>query len=359
MSAIAPGAGSRLGIPRGSLRTETIAPHQDPRWQRFVEQSSSGGIFHHVEWLRLLQDQYGYPLRAHCVTTGDGELVAGLPFALVRSRLTGTRLVAVPFSDTCEPVLGGGADTQALDLLLDSIRSEHDASGTRVEVRAEIGGLRRTELFYQHELDLESGVDVVRQGFNKNVSRGIARAQRRAVEVHRETGPAALGTFYNLHVRTRRRQGVPTQPKRFIQRFARLFERGLGFVLVARTSGQPIAAAVFLSFNGVLTYKYGASSVAHLDKRPNHAIFSEAVRWACGHGYRTLDFGRTEVDNEGLRAFKRSWGARERELGYTGLPETAPSANRSGVPRIVKTIVSRTPPLTGRLIGTAFYRHFG
>ncbi len=341
------------------LRTEMLAPDTDERWQRLVETSLKGGIFHHAEWLRLLRDQYRYPLRAHCVSDQEGSLIAGLPFALIRSRLTGTRLVALPFSDKCGPVLRGPHDREALELLLGSLRAEHAASSIPFEVRAPVVGLPRAQLFYGHELALEADSETVTERFNQNVRRGIRRAQREGVEVHRRTDARVLDDFYRLHVRTRRRQGVPTQPKPFIDRFARLFERGLGFVLVAQWRGQPVAAAVFLSFNGALTYKYGASCAAHLDKRPNHAIFSEAIRWGCEHRQRVLDFGRTEPDNLGLRAFKRAWGGREYELSYSALPEPPRSIGRGEVPIILKAVISRSPSTVGRAIGRALYRHVG
>ncbi|MHB1836428.1 MAG: hypothetical protein ACYCXW_15870 [Solirubrobacteraceae bacterium] len=41
------------------LRTVTIDPLGDPRWQRFVENSGQATIFHHVQWLALLHAQYG------------------------------------------------------------------------------------------------------------------------------------------------------------------------------------------------------------------------------------------------------------------------------------------------------------
>src|SRR3712207_7808324 len=40
--------------------------------------------------------------------------------------------------------------------------------------------------------------------------------------------------FFRLHVQTRRRQGVPTQPRRFIMAFEDLFTEALGFVALAR-----------------------------------------------------------------------------------------------------------------------------
>ena len=68
-----------------------------------------------------------------------------------------------------------------------------------------------------------------------------------------------------------------------------------------------------------LTYKYGASDVAFLDRRPNNLLFAEAIGYGVEHGFERLDFGRTDYDNPGLRTFKLGWGATEHQLAYTYL----------------------------------------
>lgn len=342
------------------MRCETIDPLSEERWQRFVDESANATIFHHRDWLRLLHDQYRYRMLACCVTDGGGEILAGLPLAQISSRLTGTRIVAVPFSDACAPLAREGGDRAALERLLEGIRAEHERSGIDMEIRAAIDGVGNSGArFHRHEVALQPGLDAVTARLSKLTRRSIARARSEGVQVVLATDRQALQSFYRLHVRTRRRQGVPTQPKRFIERFAALFERALGFVLLAHTGREPIAGGVFLSFNGVLTYKYGASERSQLHMRPNHAIFMEALRRGCEQGMHTLDLGRTDLSNEGLRAFKRGWGATEQELTYTRLARRAGGGPPPGAQRALGTLISHTPAVTGRLLGTALYRHFG
>lgn len=342
-----------------ALASETIDPLRDERWQRFVEGSESGSVFHHREWLALLQRQYGYPMLAHCVSDG-GAIVAGLPFAYVRSALTGRRLVAVPFSDACAPLLRDPQDEAAQQQLLDDLCDVHLRERVDVEIRTGLPGIGRAgESFRAHRVPLSGGPEAVSGRFAKMTTRGVARARREGVQVSLARDEQALCDFYRLHLETRRRQGMPTQPKRFLQRFTDLFERSLGFVLLARVEGRTAAAAVFLCFNGVLTYKYGASRRADLRFRPNHAIFAEAIRWACEHGVHTLDLGRTDLDNDGLRAFKRGWGAQERPLTYTLLCARPLRPTSVRARRALAATISRGPPLAGRLIGATLYRHFG
>jgi CelD/BcsL family acetyltransferase involved in cellulose biosynthesis len=342
--------------------TVSLDPVRDPRWSAFIDRCPAATAFHHPAWLRLLRDQYGYAMAAACVTDADGELCGGLPFARIRSMLTGRRLVALPFTDACPPLIAAGAPPSAREELEAAVRAEQEGAGVEFEVRdwlPRLGGASG-ERFYDHSLDLGPDPAAVEAGFSKSqVKRGIKKAVREGVTIERTTEVRALDEFYRLHVETRRHQGVPTQPRRFIRRFEELFAEGLGFVLLARWQGKPISAAVFLAFNGTLIYKYGASAREHLPKRPNNLLFSEAIRWGCLNGMSRLDFGRTDVDNEGLRAFKRAWGADERMLAYTRLPA---GARRSAVPggsARLGFVIRRSPPLVGQMVGSVLYRHVG
>jgi CelD/BcsL family acetyltransferase involved in cellulose biosynthesis len=334
-----------------------LDPLRDPAWAALVARAPEATIFHHPAWLALLHAQYGYALEAWCDDSAD----AGLPVALVRSRLTGTRLVALPFSDACPPLVAAGADAAGARLAA-GLGPERARRGLDLEIRGDAAGAgaHRGAEFAEHRLDLRAGLDAVRAGFHKGqVQRAIKRAAREGVTVEHATSRQALERFYALHVATRRTQGVPTQPKRFVLNFAGLFAAGLGFVALARHEDRDVAAAVFLRAGSTLTYKYGASDREHLGVRPNHAIFDHAIAWACAEGLHTLDYGRTDLDNDGLRSFKRGWGAEERPLRYHVLADAPPNPGRGRADRLLAALITRSPPSVGRAVGEALYRHAG
>ena len=339
-----------------------LDPISDPAWLTLIEGNPSATIFHHPMWLQLLRSQYDYELSACCVQGGDG-IEAGLPIALIESRLTGRRLVSLPFSDACAPVLAPAADPSAVAALGEALTEEHRRSGLDLTVHAPIpnaSGAFVQHRFFRHLLPLAEDPAEVERNYSKSqVKRGIKKARREGLRAERRTDAEALDAFYSLHLRTRRKLGVPTQPKRFIRRFGELFDAGLGFVELVLDEGRPIAAAVFLTFNGTVTYKYGASDPRALGKRPNNLLFSETISWACESGFRTLDFGRTDIDNEGLRAFKRSWGADEVELSYTYFADREPSAEPQLRDRMMAATIKHSPPVLSRLVGESLYRHFG
>jgi len=340
-----------------------VDPVADPRWEDLVRRASEGSIFHHPAWLRLLSESYGYPLSACCVASADGRLLGGLPVALVSSRLTGRRLVALPFSDLCPPLAAPGAPPSADGALGDALGALQRSCGLPLEVRGGGEILRRAsrgQRFHHHVLELDRDVDATKRRFTKpQALRGVRRALREGLRAELRTDRGALAVFYRLHVATRRRLGVPTQPQRFILGLEQLFDEGLGFVLLVRREEHVVASAVFLTFGSVLTYKYGASDARSLAARPNNLLFMEAIRWGCENGFRSLDFGRTHWGQEGLRAFKLSWGPEERTLCYRNLGPTSGRAWDARVERAVAAAIRRAPPMAGRLIGEALYRHAG
>ncbi len=345
----------------GSL--EALDPANDPRWPALVERAPAAVFFHHPAWLRLVSSHFGFRSWVWAVLGSRDELAAGLPIMLLRSRLTGTRLIALPFSESCPPLIAPGAPLTlgAFCAQLDEQRTRH---GLDLEIRSALPtghSAHQGRSFVGHRLALEADLDAVRSRFSKSqVRRGIAKAERDGVAIERRTDLQSLERFYRLHLMTRRRQGLPTPSKRFVLRLSELFADGLGFVLLARQHDRDIAAAVFFTAYGTLTYELGASDHRYLSSRPNNLLFMEAIRWGCETGHHSLDFGRTELDNEGLRRFKRAWGAEEFPMHYSHYSSSGAPAGPPGRLRdALSATIPRAPAIFGRAVGTALYPHLG
>jgi CelD/BcsL family acetyltransferase involved in cellulose biosynthesis len=344
--------------------TQLVDPIADPRWDAFLARAPRANAFHHPAWLELLRRSYGYPIQALCLVDEAGAIRAGLPIALVGGGVRRPRLASLPFSDECVPLTAPTDDPLVIAELTDALDGLRRRLGLPLEVRGPLAPAAEAQVvdrYHQHDIALEPDFDAVVERFRRRsqLMRGVRRAEREGLTVERRTDAGALADFYRLHLATRHRQGVPTQPRSFILRFADLFERGLGFVLVVRDGDRPIAAAVFLAFNGTLVYKYGASDASALGKRPNNLLFLEAIRWGCAAGMHTLDLGRTDIGHESLREFKLSWGAEERTLEYHQLADRRRETEGMGLAHRVAPLIRRSPPVVGRLVGAALYRYAG
>jgi CelD/BcsL family acetyltransferase involved in cellulose biosynthesis len=290
-----------------------------------------------------------------------GTVTAGLPVMEVR-RLNGTRRWScLPFSDECAPLVAPGVSAVALLREADALCRSRGVTDLEVRAGLELPGAVSRQVAVTHTLDLQAASDdEIRPPRRRaSVRRHVATARRLGVQVHRaETVHDLVGTYYRLHVQTRRRQGVPAQPRRYFQLlWERMLEPGHGFLLIARHGGQAVAGAVYLLGGRTVTYKYGASDDRSWSLRPNHAVMAAAIDWAAERGYTTFDFGRTDLDNPGLMRFKESWGARARPLHYTVLSGRAHYRAGSPAHRLIAPVIRHSPAVVCRGLGHLLYRY--
>jgi CelD/BcsL family acetyltransferase involved in cellulose biosynthesis len=337
-----------------------LRPLPYPRWSSFVAGHPSALPFHHPSWAQTLAECYGF--RAYCLTVDgpDGRIAAGLPVIEVRHRRGRPRWVSLPFTDHCPP-LATGDPGAALTGAFDDARR---ASGIgRLEVRADLRGpgVHPDGTFLTHELTLAGSEERILATLHPNqVRRNIRRAERAGVVIRvGDTESDVTDVFYRLHTRTRHRLGVPVQPLRYFRLlWRRVLRPGLGVVMIAELDGAPVAAGIFLAVGATCVYKYGASDERQWNARPNHLLFWEAIRWATAKGCRTFDFGRTDVEDRGLREFKSRWGTVERELTYHVLAD-APSrgAHGGGLPGPLRSVIRHGPSIVPRALGELLYRY--
>ena len=329
-------------------------------WLAFAQSQPEATLFHHPAWLSLLSTTYHYRPLVLTQTDQAGHIVAGLPMLEVRSWLTGHRFIALPFTDYCPPL---GLDSERLEQFGIGLRQWWESMGQpNVEVRSPLPNLpqiRRISEGVRHILPLGPDLSRLERGLTSSWARAIRKSRNAGIEVVLTRSTAALPAFYRLHRLTRRRQGVPVQPKRYFEQLWKMIiEPGLGFVVLACKSGRPIAAAVFLSWNGNLIYKYGASDPAYLEHRPNNLAIWAGIEWGSQNGCRLLDFGRTWLDNPGLRKFKSGAGSTEVPLEYSFIGNGPQRATRGTAMRAVSRVIRSSPPVVGRAIGELLYRHF-
>ena len=206
----------------------------------------------------LLAACYDFSAQAAVSVDATGAVIAGLPVIEIgRSR---QRWVSLPFTDRCGVLSTERATAGELVQLLDEARGELDLRGIEIRDHVESAGWSTAEGHW-HQLDLRPDPEFLFRHFHTLRRRLIRRAAREGVVVDRAQSLGDLiQVFYELHLATRRRLGVPVQPRRFFELlWERMLAPGLGFVLIARRDGVPIASALFLAANGWVTYKFSAS----------------------------------------------------------------------------------------------------
>lgn len=349
-----------------TLRTgsvEWVDPLTDQRWADFIDIHSRACVFHSVGWIECLKQTYGYEPTVVAVAGPDGRLRSGIPFCRVSSPFTGRRLVSLPFSDHCDPLVGSDED---LTRLIDAVGDAQRHGGDRyIEYRPTCEGSGDSSspagvAYCLHRLNLSVGETALLRGFHRNhVVRKIRRSERERLAYAEGTSPQLLEEFYALLIQTRRRHGMPPQPKRWFRNILEYLP-DVAKVRVAYAGRRPIAAILTLADAHAMTFKYGASDARFHPLGGVQMLLWRAMQDALGRGCLAFDFGRSEIDNAGLIAFKEHWGATGKPLNYRYYPARASGRNlyRAGR-RLARTFAPLAPDWLLTSIGRAVYPHLG
>jgi hypothetical protein len=291
-----------------------VDPLDDPAWDRRVAQFDQATPFHSAAWCRVLKETYGFrPLYA--VAERAGAICGVLPHMEVNNFPKGRRGVSLPFTDECCAL---GNETHVVEQLSAAIMEQGKRrQWNYVELRGTpVARAEAAVSFYVHRLELQSADKVFTQ-FDSSVQRAIRKAERSGVSVEMADTLEAVRFYYSLHEGTRQKHGVPPQSFAFFASIHRhILQTGQGFVVLAREADRVIAGALFFRFGRRAIYKFGASDDRFQHLRANNLIFWKAIRTFAESGMGELNFGRTSLDNEGLRRFKLGWGSRESRLDY-------------------------------------------
>jgi hypothetical protein len=185
----------------------------------------------------------------------------------------------------------------------------------------------------------------------------VTRAAAEGFRVEAGNSEEFLSRFYRLNLQTRRRLGVPPQPKRFFIAVQKSFARSgdLEVWLVSRDS-QDLAGVVLLRDGPCLYAKWSARAPSG-SSGASHLVFFSLLEEHAGRAH-TLDLGRTDVRNVGLKRFKSEMGATAAPLTYSYFPRAPrqPSAEApEGAAGALSQVWRRLPLPITRFIGATIY----
>jgi len=344
-------------------------PLEDSRWDEFLLQHPRASIFHSSAWLKALSRTYGYTPTACTISADVQNLKSAIVFCRVQSWLTGRRLVSLPFSDHCEPLIDIAEDAQSLVHELEQeVRREQ---WRYIEIRPlepfEINtSLSRSTVTYAfHQLDLRPNIDVLFRNFHKSsIQRKILRAAREDLNYREGSTEVLLDHFYELFKVMRKKHKLPPQPKKW---FVNLRDcLGEAFkIRITYKDNQPIAAMITIRYKDTLIYKYGCSDPRFNNLGSMHLLFWVAIQEAKTSGLRFFDFGRTDAGQVGLITFKNRWGATQSTLTYLRYGVSANSTHLFDLPymkwksKAAKHLLSHVPASVLSIVGKMLYRHVG
>jgi len=215
-------------------------------------------------WLGLIARVYGYSSVVLDTRDATGRVTGRLPLCLMRSPLTGRRLVSLPFTDHA-PLHAEDA-ASAADLIDQAVRLARGERVRYLELRTgpnaaleARGDFAASELYVRWVAELAAGADAVWARIKKPVQTQIKKARKLGVQVRRATERADMLAYYRLHLGTRtRKHGMPAQPARyFLALWDTLAASGKAQVFLAEHEGRAIAGLVLLASGLAVRRRFG------------------------------------------------------------------------------------------------------
>jgi len=353
------------------MKVVTIDPIVDTRWDDFVNAHPDSTIFHHSAWCHVLHERYDCSPTCYVLEDEHGEIVAGVPFVRIESRLTGNRLTCLPSSEYCYPLTYSQKATNSLVTVAKEY--VHNGRATYLEFRGwqdlampNEQGLTKHDYFLRHVLVLDDNLAVLRDRLNNNrrLRRNLRKADGSGLTVREARCEDDLKSFYRLTILTRRRLHLLPWPYRYLQSiYKNIVTQGFGFLLLAEINGRAIAGSLYLSFKDTTLLKINASDKDYARYMGNYLVTWKAIERTSQEGRKYFDFGITGSDSFGLIAFKRQWGTNEVELPYyyysfgnsiESVPQTSPRYRQAYI-----VFNKLMPDFILTLAANILYRHMG
>ena len=337
-------------------------PIEHENWNNLILALPHYSFFHTSNWAEVLVASYGYrPI--YLMKNAERKLSALLPVMEVDSLLTGKRGVSLPYTDYCEPLTSESEQSQALFNFALNYGKKH--GWKYLELRGAQAFLEKEEpsvSYSGHTLELTGSANNIFSNLRDSTKRNIKKAEKENVKIEITNSPQAMNEFCRLNSLTRREHGLPAQPHHFFKNMYELIiAKHAGFISLATFANKAVAGNVYFLFGEKVIYKYGASDRAYQHLRANNLVMWEAIKWCCENGYKHLCFGRTEINNDGLKQFKSGWGTKEHIINYYKYNFSKDSFIKDP-PKISDfqhKVFNKLPIPVLNALGSLLYRHMG
>jgi FemAB-related protein (PEP-CTERM system-associated) len=287
------------------------------RWDKIVEESGDGKIYHLGQWGEILNKVHGHKL----IYLEEEKGV--FPLAHVKSLIFGNRLISLPFADYGGPCAVDYSNAEKLVR-----RAEEEARKLKVdflEVRTpaqeyfslfeKMGFKKREDDYLSFIVDLSSDLETLWKNIGLKNRNMVKRAESGGVKIREVQNESDLRLFYSLYSKTMKRLGSPPQSYDFFRKVFQKFSPDKAIIFLADTGKKAIAGGLFFIYKDTIHHAYSCSLREGFIPGANNLICWQAIRFAKSRGLKQLDLGRTRP-GAGNLVFKREWGGKRVSQPY-------------------------------------------
>ena len=156
-------------------------------------------------------------------------------------------------------------------------------------------------------LDLPSTAGILWDVLPSKLRSQIRRPMKEGMEV-RWGAEEEVEAFYKVFSTNMRDLGTPVYGIHFFKLILKVF-KDQARICVVYWKGSPVASGLFIAFRDRFEIPWASSLQSANKLSPNMLLYWSALQYACDHGYRVFDFGRSTIGATTFK-FKEQWGAK-------------------------------------------------
>jgi hypothetical protein len=279
----------------------------------YLRKHRFASLFSSPEWIEVIARTYKIDIMAS-IAFKQG-IHAAILFSHIRD-VRGDRVVCLPFSDYCDPLIDDAGTWNELVEPLLSLGAQVGVRCLRNCLPAEDSRFALHRRAKWHGVDLNRAEDEMWAGLSGQARQNIRHARQSGIVVREGRSVDDVRIFHRMHAHTRKsKYRLLAQPFAFFENLHEIFAQGDRItVLIAELDGTPVAGIFLLLWQNVLYYKFNAS----IDQRfrPNDLLVWHSMLLGRHRGLTMLDFGLSDPEQEGLVRYKKKFATVERDICF-------------------------------------------
>ena len=294
----------------------------EKEWNSVVYNSKHGSIFHTIDWVNLLEKEYGRKVLIGAWL--NGKLVGVFPSIL------GNRdfFTKYPFTKHIRSFRLGcdhGAPVSIVDnpKIIIEMLFKFQETAKNVADKATIV----TPLNWNYESEIETlgfkkrvastfivnlrkSWEELWSNLERNVRRNVRNAIKRGLTVRFAKNKYEMEKYHEMRLDTASRQGLDPDLRSktfYYSVWNRLCRKGLAKILLVEFNGEIISGAVILLFKKMITGFCSVTLTKYRTYQPHSLLNWHIIEWGKNNDFEYFDLGGG-LYNQNLYRFKRKWG---------------------------------------------------
>ena len=309
-------------------------------WDDYVRNHVCGTLYHLSGWKNVIEKTYGHksyylmalansdsPTNLIFHDSPNNRVVGILPLVHMKHFLFGNSLISIPFFD-----MGGIlADNEnigkclfthavklAQELKVKTIELRHTEpiswfSSEDINEKVQNCHFRTLSHKVRMLLPLPESAEILMGSF-KSKLRSQIRKPLKVGLTSRIGGSELLYDFYKVFSENMRDLGSPVHSKTLMKNVLEEFPDKAKIMMVYNDK-EPLACSLVVGFGQFLENPWASALRKYSRLAPNMLLYWTMLEYACDHGFRYFDFGRS-TPNESTYKFKAQWGSEPTPLHW-------------------------------------------